>query len=328
MKIKTKLLIMSAVCILGAVFMGVESVATANEINRISSGISNRWVPAVMAAEKLNRLTSDYRILEYDHIMAESDEEMVRVEQGFHDIREQVEQGFEEYEAYVIDGQDRALMEEAQEGWQAYLETSDQVLALSRFHHKDDAMRLLHSARVAYHSFSSLILEATEMARDATQIANEKGQMFYQSMNKAKIVIILAMLLVTCLCVYYIVKSIDKPVLEVSEGAWRVANGDLDVHLANQSGDEIGHLTRSVNELIRRVRSIVEDEKYILREIGVGNYDVASSCPKAYQGDFAPILYIFEGMKTRLKEAEDQKQELALLKRQLDDLRKDREGLT
>ena len=53
-RIKTKLLFLGGVSILGLVFIGAESIITARQINQASTEISQSWVPAIIIAEELN----------------------------------------------------------------------------------------------------------------------------------------------------------------------------------------------------------------------------------------------------------------------------------
>ena len=107
----------------------------------------------------------------------------------------------------------------------------------------------------------------------------------YVRLARVKIVSICLIALVITLLVIYIIIAIDKPVKAIVEGTRRVSNGDLDVYLPYDSEDEIGILTDSVNQLIERLKNIIDDEKYLFREIGSENFEVKSTCEQAYRGD-------------------------------------------
>ena len=48
---------------------------------------------------------------------------------------------------------------------------------------------------------------------------------------------------------FYLAKSITVPIQELAEGARRIADGDLDVHVDQDSDDEIGTLVNSFNRM-------------------------------------------------------------------------------
>ena len=86
------------------------------------------------------------------------------------------------------------------------------------------------------------------------------------------------------------------------DAARRVTNGNLDVRLNCSSRDELGILEDAMNQMIQRLEDIVKDEIYLFRETGSENFQARSGCEQAYRGDFAPILYGFTSLQSRLKE--------------------------
>jgi diguanylate cyclase (GGDEF)-like protein len=53
---------------------------------------------------------------------------------------------------------------------------------------------------------------------------------------------------------FLVARRLLRPIERLSEGAARVATGDLDVHLPVQGNDELTDLTRAFNEMARRIR--------------------------------------------------------------------------
>ena len=65
-----------------------------------------------------------------------------------------------------------------------------------------------------------------------------------------------------------------------------------------------------IDQEIERLKNIIDDEKYLFREIGSENFEVKSTCEQAYRGDFAPILYSIASLMSRLDIAKQKKEEL------------------
>mgnify|MGYP000419352999 CR=1 FL=1 len=80
-KISKKLMILGAVSILGLFLMGKESIATARQIDQVGAELNDVWMNAVIAAEELNTVTSDYRITESRHAVTADSELMGELEQ-------------------------------------------------------------------------------------------------------------------------------------------------------------------------------------------------------------------------------------------------------
>ena len=71
-KIKFKLFLLAGFMLLSMVAIGVVSLLFMGEINKGTSVVSVNWMPSVIVSEELNTLTSEFRIKEYKHILAQS----------------------------------------------------------------------------------------------------------------------------------------------------------------------------------------------------------------------------------------------------------------
>lgn len=308
-KIKTKLLLLGGISILGLIFIGTESIITARQINEASTVISQSWVPAIIIAEELNKKTSDYRIREYNHVITKKEEDMDRLEGEMVQIRSDIDQAFKEYELYITDESDRQLMEEAEGYWNKYLLSSDRLLTISRDNQKQEAFDIIMGeSQQLFHDASNGFLKVVDYNRQGSEAASYRGDELYARLIRIKIITIALAGVLISLLVLYIIIAIDKPVKAIVEGTRRVANGDLEVYLSYCSEDEIGILTSSVNQLIERLKYIIDDEKYLLREIGSENFGVKSTCEQAYRGDFSSILYSITSLMSRLNAAKMKKE--------------------
>ncbi len=307
-KIKTKLLLLGGISLLGMIFIGAESIITARQINEASTVISQSWEPAMIIAEELNTKTSDYRIREYNHVITKDEKDMDRLEGEMAQIRGDIDAAFQEYELYTADESDRKLMVEAKGDWNKYLLCSDRLLTVSRDNHKQEAFAIIMGeSHQLFRDASNGFLKVADYNRQGSEAASLRGDELYARMIRIKIVTISLAGAVIFLLVLYIIIAIDKPVKAIVEGTRRVSNGDLNVYLSYYSEDEIGILTDSVNQLIDRLKNIIDDEKYLLREIGSENFEVRSTCEQAYRGDFASILYSITSLMSRLDAAKKKK---------------------
>lgn len=307
--IKTKLVLLGAVSILGMVSLGTESILTSQRINEASTQISQSWVPSIIIAEELNTETSDYRIREYNHVIARDDETMDRMEKEMEQVRKEIEAAFTEYEHYTVNDADLQLVKEAKHYWQKYLKSSERLLSISRSNNTEEALEMIiGESKQLFDQSSNAFLKMAEFNRKGAEAASLWGDELYVRLVRTKVVMVLLICAIVMVLVIYIIVAIDKPIKDILEGTKRVANGDLDVYLPYHSSDEIGVVTDSLNKLIEWLRNVIEDEKYLLREIGSENFEVKSNCEQAYKGDFACILYSITGLISRLDAAEKRKE--------------------
>lgn len=323
-KIRTKLILLGAVSILGMFVLGSESVSTAWQIDQVGEEISSTWINAVIIAEELNTATSDYRIQESRHAIATAPSMMAEVEAEMDLLAKEIADKFKAYRALDTMEADQKIIREAEIVWNEYLETSKELIETSKGNSRQKALNLMMGrSEELFNKASGMFLEAVECTKLETIEARQEADRLYKRMSHIKLLVIAADAVIVLWLILYLIKSIEKPAEALADAARRATNGNLEVELDYQSEDEIGALTEAMNLLLRRLRSIINDEKKMFREIGNENFDVRSECEQSYRGDFAPILYSFTSLQSRLKETRRQhEEEVAQLKVRIHELEK------
>jgi two-component system phosphate regulon sensor histidine kinase PhoR len=79
------------------------------------------------------------------------------------------------------------------------------------------------------------------------------------SLKKSFLFSSLVGLLITLPLAYLILKSVTRPIQAVSDLANRVASGSLDQGISAQSDDELGRLSRAINEMSLQLRNKIEE---------------------------------------------------------------------
>ncbi|MGI6586237.1 MAG: HAMP domain-containing protein [Lutisporaceae bacterium] len=132
-----------------------------------------------------------------------------------------------------------------------------------------------------------IVLSADTIVILAEGLLNEGNA--EQSMNGQAIIINLLILtfitiIVSILLSLYISRVISKPVVKLSAGAEKIAEGDLtadDIHIRNK--DEIGDLAKSFNKMLASLKTIAEKTTQ-------SSYGVGSFCPGASWREVRPHL--------------------------------------
>ena len=96
-------------------------------------------------------------------------------------------------------------------------------------------------------------------------------------------------LTVLCALIAALKMSLDFtiPIRKLAKGMKEVSHGHFDVHVENDSADELGILTQELNSTVENIKSYVYDIRYVLNEISDGN--IALSVDREYLGDFVAI---------------------------------------
>ncbi len=303
-KIKTKLFLLAIFMLIGMVALGFVSLSYMNRINKASTEISEIWVPAVIASEELNTLTSDFRREEYKHIVAQDQQTMQSAETKMEDRSKRIEETFDLYISSLISNEtDRNLIQEAQAEWNEYLTNHEKLLTLSRENRTDEAMEVVLGTISLYDGVSDILLDIVELNKEGIDAANQHGDMLYSQAGRVVIIALFVISVISVLMAIYIIKSINKPVKELDSVARKIAEGDLDQHITYSSKDELGTLSVNFNKTVGRLRnyvSYIDEISSVLRQIAGGNlvFDLTLN----YEGEFAKVKQALEEISRSLND--------------------------
>lgn len=142
--------------------------------------------------------------------------------------------------------------------------------------------------------FAGAVEEVTLIGQKLAGAANEEANTFLvNSLKKTNrnVVIqdIIFAIVVICAVATALKLSLDftVPIRKLAKGMKEVSAGRFDIHIENDSADELGILTQELNTTVDHIKSYVYDIRYILGEISDGN--VALSVDSEYLGDFVAI---------------------------------------
>ncbi len=87
--------------------------------------------------------------------------------------------------------------------------------------------------------------------------------------------------------VVYVMNSVIKPMLLITDKVRPLQEGRLDLDLNYSSQNELGQLAKTLEQSMERIHEYVEDIGHVMGELAQGNFDVSTSI--RYIGDFRSI---------------------------------------
>lgn len=301
-KIKFKLLMLAAFMLAGLVAMGIISLNFMGQINNGTTVVSENWMPSVIASEELNTITSDYRIQEYKHIVAQDQPTMQAAESEMTRLGSEIESMFDTYFATLItSSEDQQLMQNARNAWNEYLQIHDDMIQLSRDNKTEQAMAAVTDSADLFETASNAFLQNVEFNKAGVDAANLDGNRLYATAEMVVTISLIGIAIVSLLFAVYIIRSINKPVKELDTVASMIAEGDLNQSIQYKSKDELGKLAVNFNKTVDRLRDYVKyiDEiSEVLNQIAGGN--LVFELTYDYAGEFAKIKHALEGISSSL----------------------------
>lgn len=290
LRISKKLWILVGFLILCIISVSAMSFFSMYRINDASTIITKNWLPSVIIAEDLNTLTSDYKILELEHMNAATSAAKEKYLAELESKQHEIEAQFAAYEPLVTNDIDRALMETAKQKWSDYLVISQQVLQLSTQAQIQKALTLSEEQGLSlFQDASSTLLQVVEFNKEGADAASAQGDALYLLSIVVFSGVAAAVLIISVIFSFFIINNITKPLAEISNAAEKISNGNLEFELQHVSEDEIGNMAKAFRGMQSVLTVIIQDIGYLLGEMAGGNFAIKTNCEEQYIGEFEKI---------------------------------------
>ncbi|WP_252231673.1 methyl-accepting chemotaxis protein [Clostridium sp. ZBS15] len=258
--IKNKLIFLVTIFVITIISMGIYSVRTLDVVNQKSTVIAQEWVPAIIYSEELNTMTSDFRLLEYDHIIATSPETMQEKEKAMEQKNAEIQKKLDLYSETIGTEDDKVLFNSIKEEWNKYLELNKQVITLSRELKTEEVMNIMNNeSKEAFDKASSALVKLADLNVKMSEQESLNGDKQYSATVKINIIIIVILSIASAIFGALIIKSIRRPlnILKVELDSLSERGGDLTQEIKINSEDEISDLAKSLNKFIQNLREII-----------------------------------------------------------------------
>lgn len=260
MKMRQKVMCIVIPTALMLVVLGVISLIFMQNINEASTVISENSLPSVIVAEELNTNSSDYRISELQHVVAQDEATMKEREATLETLKAAMEVFLEQYKNTLItNDKDEELILEVEKAWDQYIECSNEMITFSRENETQKATEILNGKSAEYFKeFSASCLELVEMNKTWADLASAEGDNMYQSAFSIMIVCLIFIIAVALSVGILIASNIVNPVKEIDAVARDIADEKLDQVITYKSKDELGALALNFNKIVGRLKTYID----------------------------------------------------------------------
>ncbi|AVM25198.1 methyl-accepting chemotaxis protein [Bacillus pumilus] len=124
--------------------------------------------------------------------------------------------------------------------------------------------------------------EATGWKIAGTMYVNEVKEAA-QPVLDLTMIILAAAIVVGGIAIYFIIKSIRKPLIELSESAEKISQGDLTQHIEVRTYDEIGKLAQSFNEMSAKLKQVIQAVQNSIENVAASSEELTASAGQTAQ---------------------------------------------
>ncbi len=128
--VRRKLTILSRAFILGMVLIAAFGAVGLWMVSEQAHVVAQNWMPAVMLAQNMDKMASDYQRMQYAHVAASSETECAAYEGKLNDLVAEMEADMALYEQFIRKGEGRQYLTAAKQAWETYVQDTAAVVEL------------------------------------------------------------------------------------------------------------------------------------------------------------------------------------------------------
>lgn len=259
--IKGKMIFLVGILLVFIVGICFYSLMVLRNVNEKSAIISNQMLPGIVYTEDLKTMTSDYRILEYEHIITQDKEIKKEKETAMAGLKKNIQVTLSDYEKTVITDKDEELVSQVNQNWNQYLTLHDQVIEFSLKLKTIEAMQIMNGdSKTAFEAASDALVQLVDLNKDMADDEKSDGNRQYAEAVKFSYGAMIFGIILSILIVTVIIRSIMKSIHILKKELNQLSDkgGDLTQEIRVSSRDEINQLAGSINKFISNIKLIVQ----------------------------------------------------------------------
>lgn len=260
--IKSKLIFLIIGILIMLIILSAYFIYVMNSMNDKSLIMNEELLPGIIISEDLNTMTSNYRIQEYNHILNDVLSSKLEVEKDLNTRKDLINEKLEEYKKYIRTSNYEILYNQIITSWQSYIALHDKAISYSRNQDTASALELMNNdSKTAFDTISALLSKLVDYNKTAATKEAKSSNDLYQSAARNSIIVILALSVISLVMVFFIIRSILKPlnILKRELNTLAEQGGDLTQTIHIKTKDEINQLAISINKFIGNIRGIIEN---------------------------------------------------------------------
>ena len=284
LKISRKLILNSALILAMTVALGLFAIAQLGTVNESTKDVVLNWMPSAVLTSAMDTDTSDFRILELQHVMSLDDKAMAAIDKKIAVLGAEIEAKRSAYVKLISSPDEQKHYDAFGVSWAAYLAESKTLLALSRKNENAEATALLNGASQKLFDAASVDLQKLVdiNTTGGTEAGNKVALLYAQARTWIFVGIGLTLALGLAMALF-VARIVSAPLGLALRVARTVAAGDLSSTIEVNSSDETGLLMAALKEMntslvkiVGEVRSGTDTIATASNQIAAGNLDLSS----------------------------------------------------
>ncbi len=259
LSLKAKLTFAFSFMILIIAVVAGYSLLTMSRINASMTAISQNVLPGINASYSLTKMTSDFRNLELQHILAKTKPEKAKIGTSMNDLQQGISGTLEKYKDNLKTQEDKLLYESAVQDWNTYMVKHNAAIQLSEQLKNDQAILMMNASKTEFDRVASNMLKLVAYNTGAAKDKVDESHQFFSISFTILIFLFVASALISVGILITTNRGILKPIMLLKNKLDDLVSngGDLTQVIEIRTGDEIEALANSFNQFTQNLRDII-----------------------------------------------------------------------
>jgi methyl-accepting chemotaxis protein len=301
LKITAKLALSFGVLLAIMAGVGTVAIMRLGAVAAKSHEIARNWLPSVEYLNEMNTAKSDLRVEQLRYAMATTPEELAQFQKSIQNAIAELEEQKKLYIPLISDEVERAIWNNFDHQWQAYLEFSTKLEAVGRQGKHQEAWQMMVDSRNVYVALGDALKKDVDQNVSGANDEVKKAEELYAASRTIVIGLILVAIVFGALMALAVGRAIGKPLGDVIDIFKRIAAGKLDNTIEATRRDELGVLLANLNEMQTQMRKLLAESQGQLAAINraqaVIEFDLKGAIVSANENFLNVMGYRLEEIK-------------------------------
>jgi methyl-accepting chemotaxis protein len=244
--LKTLMRALFATIIVGFAALGGFAVNRLGVVNEQSTVMEVTWLPQVRAAEQLRAEANEFRTIESRHILSLTPEMITEADRDLVAANTAILTKFTRLRGLMLKDQDSAQVDAAERAWRDYVQSNQEMLALSRVNRNVEATAILRSSSSRFSAVSKTLSDMASASTKAANASSAEGAKIYAETRLLLMITVAAILLAGAAAAMFFERAVSRRIIQLADLMNRLAGGDNAIEAPTGRQDEIGEMAGAV----------------------------------------------------------------------------------
>lgn len=288
--------------------VSIGGMMSSSKLNDNTNTINDVIIPKIESINALELGTQNVLGFTQRHILSKDKAFEIKYEEQINTDIAGVDETLLTYSQLLTDKDEKELLAVVSSEWNEFVVQIREIISLSGKNDDEVATTKTYEAIKSMNTINDQLTTLSDLHTQETSTIKEQGQKIYTSVLVTMIVLTAIAIGFSILAILYLMKSIQKPIVRLSENFQRMATGDLTIApIAIKSNDEIGDLGRDFNSMTANLKKLMTDLHMYIATVASTSVTLSTSAEEtslASEQITNSIIEVSEGATTQLEGAQ------------------------